>query len=57
MQQTLCSHLAHLWATSHFAPRYEGMASPREQGLCRQLTHLLATPDSPPPRFEAMETP
>ena len=27
-RQGLCSHLAHLWATSDFAPRYEAVGTP-----------------------------
>ena len=44
--QGLCSHLAHLGATSDSAPR---SGSPRRQGLCSHLAHLGATSDSAPP--------
>ena len=33
MRQGLCSHLAHLWATSHSAPRSEAVATPQAAGV------------------------
>ena len=32
-RQWLCSHLAHLWATSDFAPRYEALGTPQAVGV------------------------
>ena len=32
-RQGLCSHLAHLWATSDFAPRCEAVETPQEAGV------------------------
>ena len=32
-QQALCSHLAHLWATSDYAPRSEAVGTPQNAGL------------------------
>ena len=43
MRQGLCSHLAHLWATSDAAPRSEVVGTLRRQGLCSHLAHLWAT--------------
>ena len=38
--QGLWSHLAHLWATSDFVPRFEALATPlRGQGLCSHPAH------------------
>ena len=55
-RQGLCSHLAHLWATSDSAPRSEAEEVPQRQGLCSHLAHLRATSDSAP-RSEAEGTP
>ena len=52
-QQGLCSHLAHLWATSDFAPRFEAVGTPRRQGICSHVAHLWATSDFAP-RSEAV---
>ena len=52
-RQGLCSHVAHLGATSDSAPR---SGSPRRQGLCSHLAHLWATFDSAP-HSEAVGTP
>ena len=32
-QQGLCSHLAHLWATSESAPRFEAVGTPQAAGV------------------------
>ena len=32
-QQGLCSHLAHLWATSDSAPRFEAVEFPQTVGV------------------------
>ena len=47
-RQGLCSHLAHVWATSDSAPCSEVLGSPRQQGLCSHLAHLRATPYASP---------
>ena len=54
--QGLCSHLAHLWATSDSAPAVKRWGPPRRQGLCGHLAHLWVTSDSTP-RSEAVGTP
>ena len=41
----MCSHRAHLWATSDFGPCSEALAIPKRQGLCSQRAHLWATFD------------
>ena len=33
MRQGLCSHLAHLWATSDFVPRSEAEGIPQAAGV------------------------
>ena len=38
-QQRLCSHLAHVWATSDCAPLSEAVGTPKA-GLCSHLAHL-----------------
>ena len=62
-QQDLCSHVAHLWATSDSALRSKAVGTPRRlwgpprrQGLCSHIVHLWATSESAP-RFEAVGTP
>ena len=52
----LCSHLAHLWATSDSAARSEAVGTPRRQGLCSHLAHVWPTSHSAP-RSEALGTP
>ena len=32
-RQGLCSHLAYLWATSDFAPRYKAVGTPQAAGV------------------------
>ena len=44
----LCSHSAHLWATSVFVPCSEALGTPKHQGLCSQSAHLWATSDLSP---------
>ena len=56
MRQGLCSHLAHLWATSDCALFSKAVGTPKGQGLCSHLAHLWATSDYAP-RFEAVGTP
>ena len=56
MRSKLCSHPAHLWATSDSAPRSEAAGPPKRQGLCSLPAHLWATFDSIP-RSEAVGTP
>ena len=55
-RQGLCSHLAHLWATSDSAPRSEAVGPPKLQGLCSHGAHLWTTSDSAA-RSEAEGTP
>ena len=55
-RQRLCSHLAHLCATSDCGPALKRWGPPRWQGLCSHLAHLWATSDSAP-RSEAVGTP
>ena len=38
-RQGLCSHLAHLSATSGSAPRSEAVGTPQAVGLCSHLAH------------------
>ena len=45
MRQGLCSHLAHLWATSDSTPRSEAVGIPQVAGLHSHLAHLWATSD------------
>ena len=49
LRKELCSHLAHLWATSDCAPRSEVVRTPTRQRLCSHLDHLWATSDAAPP--------
>ena len=56
MRQLLCSHLAHLWATSDSAPALKWWGPPMRQGLCSHLAHLWATSDCAS-RAEAVGTP
>ena len=44
----LCSHHAHLWATSDFVPPLKRWRPPRQHGLCSHLAHLWATSDLSP---------
>ena len=45
-RQGLCSHLAHLWATSDsLPPALKRWGPPGRQGLCSHLAHLWATSD------------
>ena len=53
-QQGSSSHLAHLWATSDFAPVYEAVGTPKAAGLCSHHANLWATSDSAP-RSEAVD--
>ena len=55
-RQGLCSHLAHLWATSNSTPAVKRWGPPKRQGLFSHLAHLWATSDSAP-RSEAVGTP
>ena len=55
-RQALCSHVAQLWARSHFAPALKRWGPPRRQGLCSHLAQLWAGFDFVP-RFEAVGTP
>ena len=48
MQQGLCSHVAHFWATSDPSRRSEEVGLPRRQGVSSRLAHLWATSDSAP---------
>ena len=55
--QGLCSHQAHLWATSDFlSPAVKRWGPPTQSGLCSHPAHLWAIADFVP-RFEVLGTP
>ena len=56
MRQGLCSHPAHLWATSDFAPRSEALGAARRHKLCSHPAHLWATSNFVP-HSEALGNP
>ena len=56
IRQGIGSQSTHLWATSHFVPRYIALGTPIRQGLGSQATHLWATSHFVP-RYEALVTP
>ena len=53
----VCSHLAHLWAISDSAPRFEAVGTPRRQGLCSQPPCPLVGHFCSAPCSEAVGTP
>ena len=55
-RQGLCSHLAHLWATSDSAPALKRWGPPRRQGFISHLAHLWAILEFAP-RCEAVGNP